>query len=386
MRPVPGRADVALRIDSEGVIREAVFGDALAGESSSAWVGAGWAETVTLTTRPKIERLSNEALQYGVSNVRQVNHRMPSGAEVPVEYTAVRIDPDGSLMAVGRSLAVVGTLQRQLVDAQRELEADHWRLREIETRYRLLFDRAVEAILVIDIETLEVRDANPAASLLLGLQPGWLGAGDTQVTDLFDESGGARLRSDIRRAHRTARARPVHLTLRDSGRPCEARASLLMGEDQPTVLLQLSVLPMPDAPTSGALDFEEVLEKHPDPVVIAEASGEVLWMNRRFLQLIELDRNSEALGEHLSRWLGVGTWTDLRSLRSALVRGESLVDVDGYVQGEYGRAVDVRYSATGLGDGANRIAIVIRTPDVGRESDDSRPESPGGPPDRSVGE
>ncbi len=361
MRPVQGRADVALRIDSDGVIREAVFGDVLAGESPSAWVGEGWASTVTLATRTKIDRLAAEALRHGVSNVRQVNHRMPSGVEVPVEYTAVRIDPAGSLVAVGRSLAVVGNLQRQLVDAQREIEADHWRLREIETRYRLLFDRAIEAILVVDVDSLEVRDANPAAARLLGLWSERLGIGGASVMDFFEESRRARLRGYIARTSRSARSGAVHVSLLADRRPCEVRASLLLGDHQPTVLLQVSALPMPeDVEAPGAVDFEEVLEKHPDPVVIAEASGEALWMNRHFLDLIELRRPEDALGERVTRWLGVGEWTDLRAVRAVLLRGEVLTDVAGHVLGEYGRVTEVRYAALGLGESAQRIVIVVR--------------------------
>jgi PAS domain-containing protein len=71
------------------------------------------------------------------------------------------------LVAIGRNLQGIAALQQRLVDAQQSLERDYWRLRQLETRYRLLFRSASDAIVIIDPETSKVVEANPAAALLL---------------------------------------------------------------------------------------------------------------------------------------------------------------------------------------------------------------------------
>ena len=53
-------------------------------------------------------------------------------------------------VAIGRDLQALSTLQQRLVEAQQAVERDYWKLRQIETRYRLLFLRSSEAVLVVD--------------------------------------------------------------------------------------------------------------------------------------------------------------------------------------------------------------------------------------------
>ena len=48
-----------------------------------------------------------------------------------------------------------------VLGAQQAMEQDYWKLREIETRYRLLFDASNEPVLLIGAEDLRVVEANP---------------------------------------------------------------------------------------------------------------------------------------------------------------------------------------------------------------------------------
>lgn len=152
--------DIALVIDSAGVIRDVATSE---GESpihgTRSWIGRPWADTVTSDTRLKIETLIREAVNGGISKRRQVNHAVSSGVDVPVAYTAVRIGRAGGLVAVGRDMRHVSALQQRLVEAQQAMERDYWRLRHVETRYRLLFQLASDGILVVDGSNLKVLDA-----------------------------------------------------------------------------------------------------------------------------------------------------------------------------------------------------------------------------------
>ena len=49
------------------------------------------------------------------------------------------------------------------------MEQDYWKLREIETRYRLLFDASLDAVIMINASDLRIVEANPSAIRLLGI-------------------------------------------------------------------------------------------------------------------------------------------------------------------------------------------------------------------------
>ena len=58
------------------------------------------------------------------------------------------------MLAIGKNLQAVAELQSRLIAAQQTMERDHWKLREIETRYRLLFDASNEAVLLLKASNL----------------------------------------------------------------------------------------------------------------------------------------------------------------------------------------------------------------------------------------
>ena len=100
--------------------------------------------------------------------------RFPSGRELPIEYTTVRVAGEqGGLLALGKNLQAVAELQSRLVAAQQATEREYWKLREVETRYRLLFDASNEAVLMIGGDDLRIIEANPAAVRALGWRRGW---------------------------------------------------------------------------------------------------------------------------------------------------------------------------------------------------------------------
>ena len=128
-------ADVALVIDAEGVIRDLHMGSEPALDEARDWLGREWLDTVTVESRRKVELMLREARgDDGASRRRQVNHAFPSGQELPVAYTAVRMGSAGGVVAVGRDLRSVAALPQRLVQAQQAMERDYWRMRHVETR------------------------------------------------------------------------------------------------------------------------------------------------------------------------------------------------------------------------------------------------------------
>lgn len=370
MIPLSGSADVTLRVNADGIIDDAAFGVALAAESPRSWVGRPWVDTVTVATRPKIQRLVSDARASGVSGFRQVNHTMPSGSEVPVEYSVVRVDEGGGLIAVGRSLLVVSDLQQRLVSAQQALERDHWRLRDIETRYRLLFHRSPEAIVVLDSSDLRIVDSNPVAEDLL--QAAGESGSPRTFDRCFDPSDRSRVRSHLFRARDTGRASPILVRVAGHSEPFELRAALMSGDADPLLLVHLGQGGPTAAPAEGEVDLGELFDRIPDAMVFIAGDGEVLRVNRRFLTLVELRAPEEAVGENLSRWLG-RPGADLTVLQSMIRRYGSVNLFSTHMLGEFGASTEVEISAVAVGDDPSRFALLLR--DVGRRLGEHRPPS-----------
>ena len=127
-------------------------------------------DTVTIETQQKVQCPICETRSAGApSRTRHVNHPSEAGAseegeDVPILYSALRIGRTKQILASGRDLRTISTLQRRLLDAQASMERDYGKLRQVETRYRLLFQLSPEAVLIIDALTQRIVEANPAAA------------------------------------------------------------------------------------------------------------------------------------------------------------------------------------------------------------------------------
>ena len=64
--------------------------------------------------------------------------------------SALRFPDAGLIVVMAYDLRPVARLQQKLVNAQRDLERDYQKLRDAETRYRLLFQITSEAVLIVD--------------------------------------------------------------------------------------------------------------------------------------------------------------------------------------------------------------------------------------------
>src|ERR1700759_724314 len=160
--------DVTLLLDMDGVIRGATLSPSMSKENIDGWLGRPWSEVVGAAGE-KIQRMMQDTRQRGISAFRQITQRFPSGLELPMEYTTVLLGGRAGLLAIGKNLQAVAELQARLISAQQTMERDYWKLRDVETRYRLLFDASNEAVLVLRASNLRIVEANPVALRALGL-------------------------------------------------------------------------------------------------------------------------------------------------------------------------------------------------------------------------
>jgi len=161
-------SDLALVIDKDGVVQDvSVKKDDLASLGCHTWIGKAWLDTVAVDSHGKVRDMLASASDGADLRWRHVNHPLPQGVDVPVQYALVKFESDGRFLALGRDMEALATLQRRLVETQQAMERDYQRLRHIETRYRILFDTSIEAVMLVDSNTLRVTEVNLSAQALL---------------------------------------------------------------------------------------------------------------------------------------------------------------------------------------------------------------------------
>jgi transcriptional regulator PpsR len=345
-------SDVALIVDQEGVIRDLAFGsDELSREGYGAWVGRPWMDTVTVESRPKIEALLRDAVRRVAPRGRQVNHPSSRGADVPVLYSAVQVGRRGRVVALGRDLRAMAALQQRLMNAQQSMEQEYARLRHTETRYRLLFQIASEAVLILDASTQKVEEANPAASRLLGVSVKRL-VGRTFPQN-FDEESTQAIRTLLTTVRAAGRADEVRACLADGEQEFLVSASLFRQRSAAYFLVRLSPL-RTDAAAMGVPRSKstllEVVESSPDGFVVTDMHGRILTANLAFLELAQLATEEQARGETLERWLG-RSGVDFNVLFTTLREHGSVRLFATAVRGEYGATTDVEISAVSVPSG-----------------------------------
>ncbi|MHB2167137.1 transcriptional regulator PpsR [Alsobacter sp. R-9] len=346
---IAAAADVAVVVDRHGVVKDVALGsEDLGREGYAAWVGRPWVETVTVESRPKIEDLLREASPSSVSRLRQVNHPSPRGADVPVRYSTMRLAPDGDVVAIGRDLRVMASLQQRLADAQQSMEREYARIRGAETRYRLLFQLASEPVLIVEASSQRIIDANPAANQMIGRsakrvigQP---------FAELFAPESREQVQSMLAAVRVTGRVDDVHATLA-GGPEFGLTASMFRQESASHFLVRLTPVAGPPS-TAGKLGrgVMQVVERLPEGFVVTDPEMRILTANAAFLDMAQLATEEQVRGESLGRWLG-RPGIDMDVLSANLREHGSVRLFSTVLRGEFGTTEDVEVAGVSVSSG-----------------------------------
>jgi transcriptional regulator PpsR len=346
-------ADIALVVDGDGVIQDVAFQQndlsaQLGGYAT--WLGRTWSETVTTESRPKVADLLTEAATNRRSGWRQLNHQSSQGTEVPVLYATVALGQPDRFLALGRDLRSIAELQNKLIEAQMSVERDYARLRQVEARYRLLFQLSSEPALIVDANNHRILEANPAAVRLLGDNPKRVVG--RVFPEGFDSEGTERLRSllgDLRAGRRPA---DVSAQLTQSNAHVVVTGSVFRQDVSSMILLRL--LPTAGRPAIESPSNAKLLrlaQSAPDGLVVTDRDASILSANASFAEMAQLTSVEHARGEPLGRWLG-RPGIDLDVLIANLRQGESVRMFATILRGEYGATTEIEVSAVPLRDEA----------------------------------
>jgi transcriptional regulator PpsR len=370
---ITAAADVTLVVDRKGVIRDVAFGsEDLARDVSGDWLNKPWEQAVTVESRPKVKSMLEDALADREPRWRQVNHPAVKGPDVPILYHARRVGEEGRTIALGRDLRAVETLQQRLMEVEQSMEREYSRVRHAETRYRLLFQLASEAVLIVDTNSQRVVDANPAAQQLFG-SAGKRLAG-RPFPEGFDSAGEREIERMLTAVRSAGRGDEVRAKLKSTDQVFLISASIFRQDDTSHFLVRFRLANGDVAraePAEERSQLLEVLEGSPDGLVVTTPDGEILTANRAFLDLAQLATAEQARGQPLDRWLG-RPGVDMRVLVANLRQHGSVRLFSTTLRGEYGTSADVEISAVSVATGDQPcLGFTVRNVDK-RSAGDTR--------------
>jgi transcriptional regulator PpsR len=354
-------SDIALVVDANGVVRSMSCNEDFARDGLDTLVGRHWADSVTVDTKAKIESLLSEAEEVsgGTPKWRQVNHPSTRGVDIPVLYAAIKLDAKGPIIAFGRDLRATAALQQRLVDAQHSMERDYWRLRNAETRYRLMFQMSSEAVLVVDASSQKIVEANPSvAKMLSDVSAPVVGqrfpAGFDQRSMSAIEALFARVRSNGRPEEISVwLARAVDATADVSGAPNKRAseyfisASLFRHEQNSLLLVRVSRTHADSQADLASQSLVDAMAHSLDGFVLSSVSGSIIWANQSFAEMAHVPGPEKVKGESLDRWLG-GTEVEYNVLMANLKHRGAVRFFAAGLRSDDGLVSEVEVSAVSL--------------------------------------
>ncbi len=314
---VQASADISLTLNRDGVIQSIAFGNPdLRSPSLESWVGKNWLDVVTSESRPKIQALLQDANETSLSRFRQINVPSPGSADLPLLCATLKVGSTGQIIALARDLREISLLQQRLVDAQQAIERDYTRLRQLETRYRVLFEMASEAVIVLDANTFKVIEANPRAADLLGDSVKKLSG--RLLMDYLTKGERIQVQSLLSKVAYTSTVAELNTSIL-SGQEVYLSAAPFRNENQSLILVTLKRSgELLDRHDSNAQSLViQALENAPDGFIVTNSAGKILTANQAFLRLIMSDKLEQILNEPLDRWLERSS-VDLRVMLSNL--------------------------------------------------------------------
>lgn len=354
-------ADIALIIDNEGVIRDlSVSSEEIAGKNTQRWIGKKWIDTVSIDSHDKVRELlaTTSSVESGQ---RQINHRTEEGENILVLYSTVSLDDKGFCIAVGKDLSSLTRMQQRLVSVQQSMERDYSQLRQFETRYRLLFKTAGDAIIIAEADTFRLVEANPAACTLLGSTERKLVG--SNLLRWFDKKAKQHVEDALASVRMNGRNVSISLDLDAAGEALLVNLALFKTSSQTHVLVRLEKKASDTNQLTQPEQTQRLLalvENAPDALVVTDSKGVVLTANTEFLDLSQLAGIDLARSQNLSNWLGQGG-IDFQIIMSSLREHGSIRLYSTQMRGEFGSVCDVEVSAAAVTDaGLDCIGFSIR--------------------------
>lgn len=331
--------DVALVMGPDGRIVDASFATRdPTGTGQEGWIGRNWADLVTVESKAKIAEMLAGAHADTVPRWRQVNHPSNDG-DVPLRYLTVGSGSDGNIIAIGQDMRAQAVMQQRLIQAQQSLERDYLKLRQAETRYRMLFDLDGEAVLIVDAETRRIREANPAATALAKVKPGVLI--NRALSTLIYSKDHEALFAYLGLATASDATEPVQLRMA-AGKAIVALSATAFRQDR-TAFYLVRILTKTTDESANIQPMRDLIERLPDGFVLTDAKLSILSVNAAFVDMAGEVAAARLKGLPLADYLGRSS-IDVDLIIDQIREHGSVRNVATIVRGRSGAIEDVEVS------------------------------------------
>ncbi|WP_198970691.1 transcriptional regulator PpsR [Xylophilus sp. ASV27] len=350
---IAASSDVVLILDADGVVRDLALGSSsLDDQGCEDWIGKPWVESITKDSRASAEALLRSAQAEDPLEWRQLTYRNSSGGDLHLSCAAIRLRAKaryrdiGRIVVFGRDLRGMLALQQSVVDAQQENLHDHWKLRDAQSRYRQLFQTVSDAVLIVDVASQKIVEANLAAVRLFGDNVRRL-VGATFPVGL-DARSNAPVQAMVAALRTAGRAEEVQAHVADGGGEVTISGSIFRQENGVLMVVRLSRVAAevvaPDRANANAV-LLKIMQSAPDCIVVTDINGQIISANDAFVELVQLANEEQVRGESLGRWIG-RTGVELSVLISTLRQRGSLRLFPTSLRCEHGLVSNVEISAT----------------------------------------
>jgi PAS domain S-box-containing protein len=291
-----------------------------------------------------------------------------------VDYDIFRKDGSTRTLELSASLMTDSTgkpagfrgVVRDVTERKRAEEA----LRESEERYRSLFNNNHTVMLIIDPETADIVDANPAACSFYGWRHKELTS--KKITDIniltseqvFQEIERAKSEENQHFFFRHRLANDEIVDVEVFSGPIMLNGKKLLYSIVHDITERKKVM---EALRDSEEKYRTVLESNPDPVVVYDIEGEVVYFNPAFTRVFGWTLG-ERLGKKMDLFVPEESWPETKMMIDRVLAGESFSGVESSRYNKEGKIIPVSISGAVLRDmDGHPVGSVINLRDVSEQ-------------------
>ena len=370
--------DLVLIINQSGVIEKCIDGSKPVSSNTSSLLGKKWLDTVAIDSQPKVNALLKTSEDQDEQKWRQVNQEIDGSASIPIQYSTIFFAKQNQLVAIGKDLSGISSLQQKLVESQQEIERDYANLHAIQNRYLQLFNSIDQAYLIVDSQTLKIIEVNKSAGFLVGDLKKVQGK---LFVNLFPVKDHEAIQTYLLESKSGILQSSIQTTLENLKENVEISSTILREGNQNVCLV--SIKPKSQAAQLGtaneqAILLSQALEDFQDGFIVCSTNGVILTSNNTFVSMSQSTQRDAILGKSFEIWLGRAS-IDLKIILGTVREYGSIKDYASTITADDGGSpLDVRISAVSFSSGKlSLVAIGIHPISKASNQPADKPDSLG---------
>jgi len=358
---VSAAADLTLVIDGDDVIKDLSHNlDVKAGAGIPAWRGLPIEQVVQAGSRPTLHEALGMARDRQRSGRFDIRHPIEGGRDLPVQYSALRINADGGVIMMGRDLRVVFDLQSRLLANRQSMEQSSNSQKRSEAQYRQLFENTAEAMVIVDATSGKVREVNPRGAAVLDVDAA--ATSGRKFASLFEKSRQADIKALLSGVLASGKAGRLEVDLPTSGQAV-LTADLFRAGDLKLTMVRIASAPGANlyAGSAGDQGIDNLVRNAAEAILLTDVDGKVHWVNEAFLTLVQMPLAIHVLGRKLGDFF---QWSEMEQdmlLKNVDQHGR-VAPFSAMVKGVNGQVSEVDLSVVAMPEGAQPgFGFVMRT-------------------------